>query len=143
MSEANFKYVVSGDILQKYIDGLYKPRTVWERVFLLLKSKGIDVYSPGQHKGQCTSLYVVVKNSGTIPSLGATQSGSQTIDVILYCPLTNYTSLEPYTIKIQQLLHELREFIRPTGNIIGVLVDDNVDAYTNTIEYQTFQKLRR
>ncbi|MBV4426502.1 hypothetical protein KM802_14755, partial [Clostridium tyrobutyricum] len=90
MAEISFKYAVLGDTLQNYINGTYTPRTVWERVFLLLKSKGVDVYSPGQHEGKCTSPYVVVKNTGTMGFQGSNQIGSQTLDIIIYCPKTNW-----------------------------------------------------
>ncbi|KAA8676201.1 hypothetical protein [Clostridium sp. HV4-5-A1G] len=143
MAEANFKYAVPGDVLQSYIDGLYEPRTVWERVFLLLKSKGVDVYSPGQHERKCTSPYVVVKNTGTMGFQGSNQIGSQTLDVIIYYPATNYSGIEPYTVQIQGFLSGLREYIRPTGNITPVVLDNTVNGYTQTLEYQTFQRLRR
>jgi hypothetical protein len=142
MSEIRFEYAVPGDILENYINGTYIPRTVWERVFLFLKSKGIDVYSPGQHQGKCTSPYVVLKNTGTMGFQGSNQIGSQTLDVIVYCPRSNYSDMEPYTVQIQSFLSELKEYIRPTGNITPVILDDNVNGYTQSIEYQTFQKLR-
>ncbi|MBV4417300.1 hypothetical protein [Clostridium tyrobutyricum] len=143
MAEISFKYAVPGDTLQNYIDGSYEPRTVWERVFLLLKTKGIDVYSPGQHEGKCTSPYVVLKNTGTMGFQGSNQIGSQTLDIIIYCPKTNYSSMEPYTTQVQDFLSELKDYIRPTGNIMPVVLDDTVSGYTQTVEYQTFQRLRR
>lgn len=143
MSEVSFKYAIPGDVLKNYINGTYKPRTVWERVFLLLKSKGVDVYSPGQHTGKCTSLYVVIKNTGTLGFQGSNKIGSQTLDVMPYCPSTNYSNLEPFAAQIQDFLGELKEYIRPTGNITSVILDDAVSGYTQTLEYQTFQRLRR
>lgn len=139
----DFKYAVPGDILENYIKGIYKPRTVWERVYLHLKSKGIDVYSPGQHKGKCTSPYIVLKNNGTISFEGSNQIGSQSIDVIIYCPATNYSNIEPYTWQVQDFLKELKQYIRSTGNITPVILDDSVNGYTQTLGYQTFQRLRR
>lgn len=143
MAEISFKYAVLGDTLQNYINGIYTPRTVWERVFLLLKSKGVDVYSPGQHEGKCTSPYVVVKNTGTMGFQGSNQIGSQTLDIIIYCPKTNYSNMEPYTTQVQYFLSELKDYIRPTGNITPVVIDDSANGYTQTVEYQTFQRLRR
>ncbi|WP_406543138.1 hypothetical protein [Clostridium ljungdahlii] len=143
MAGIDFKYAVSGDILENYIKGTYKTCTVWERVFLHLKSKGIDAYSPGQHKGKCTTPYVVLKNTGTAGFEGSNQIGSQTLDVITYCPRSNYSDIEPYTVQVQSFLGELKGYIRPTGNITPVILDDSVNGYTQTIEYQTFQRLRR
>lgn len=139
----DFKYAIQGDILENYIKGIYKPRTVWERAFLLLKSKSVDVYSPGQHKGKCTSPYVVLKNIGTSGFEGSNQIGSQTLDIIIYYPATNYNDMEPYTWQVQDFLKELKEYIRPTGNITTAILDDSVNGYTQTIEYKTFQRLRR
>ncbi|WP_066019953.1 MULTISPECIES: hypothetical protein [Clostridium] len=121
---------------------MYKPRTVWERVFLFLKNKGIDVYSPGQHQGKCKEPYVVLKNTGTSGFEGCNKIGYQTIDILIYCPSTNYSDLEPFAQNIQLCLSELKEYIRPTGNITSVVVDTNIDAYTQIIEYQGLQKLR-
>lgn len=143
MTEVNFKYAITGDVLQNYINGTYKPRTVWERVFLLLKSKGVDVYSPGQRKGKCTSPYVVIKNTGTLGFEGSNQIGSQAIDVIIYYPSTNYSGTETFTNQIQDFLRELKQYIRPTGTITPVILDSSVEGYTQSIEYQTFQRLRR
>lgn len=143
MTEVNFKYAITGDVLQNYINGTYKPRTVWERVFLCLKGKGVDVYSPGQHKGKCTSPYVVIKNTGALGFEGSNQIGSQTIDIIIYYPSTNYSGIEPFTNQIQDFLRELKQYIRPTGTITPVILDSSVEGYTQSIEYQTFQKLRR
>lgn len=143
MAEVNFKYAITGDVLQNYINGTYKPRTVWERVFLCLKSKGVDVYSLGQHEGKCTSPYVVIKNTGTMGFQGSNQIGSQTLDIMVYCPATNYSNLEPFVGQIQDFLRELKEYIRPTGNITSVVLDNTVNGYTQALEYQTFQRLRR
>jgi hypothetical protein len=139
----DFRYAIPGDVIQNYINGIYRPRTVWERAYLHLKSKSVDVYSPGQHKGKCTAPYVVLKNNGTNGFEGSNQVGSQSIDVIIYYPSTNYSDLEPYTGQIQDFLKELKEYLRPTSNITSVILDDSVNAYTQTLEYQTFQKLRR
>lgn len=134
---------MAGDILQNYIDGTYTPRTVWERVFLCLKSKGVDVYSPGQHQGKCTTPYVVIKDTGTIGFQGSNKIGSQIIDVIIYCPVSNYSNTEPYRSQIQEFLGALKNYIRSTGNITPIVIDDTVSGYTQTVEYQTFQNLRR
>ncbi len=142
MTETSFECVV-GDSLADYLNGTYKPRTVWERVYLHLKSNSIDVYSPSQHAGKCVSPYVVLKNTGIIGDSGSNQIGSQTIDILLYSPATNYEDLEPYTTQVQGLLSKLKEYIRPTGNVTSITTDDIVKAYTQTMEYKTFQKLRR
>lgn len=138
-----FKYTILGSTLENYINETYKPRTVWERAYLHLMSKGIDVYSPGQHEGKCTNPYVVLKNNGITGFEGSNQIGSQIIDIILYYPSTNYSNIEPYTYQIQRILKELSEYLRPTGNITPVILDDSANGYTQTLEYQTFQKLRR
>ena len=141
--EVDLKYAIQGDILENYIKGIYKPRTVWERAYLHLKSKSVDVYSPGQHRGKCTSPYVVVKNNGTNGFEGSNKIGSQSLDIITYYPATNYSGIEPYTGQIQDFLKELKQYIRPTGNVTPIILDNSVNGYTQTIEYQTFQRLRR
>lgn len=108
-----------------------------------LISKAVDVYPPGSHQGKCTSPYVVIKNNGTLGFEGSNHIGSQTIDVIVYYPSTNYNDMEPYTNQIQDFLRELKQYIRPTGTITPVILDNSVEGYTQSIEYQTFQKLRR
>lgn len=144
MSEiGSFKYTIFGDTLENYKKGIYKPRTVWERVYLHLKSKSVNVYSPGQHKGKCTCPYVVIKNNGTTGFEGSNQIGSQTIDIIIYCPSTNYSDIEPYTLQVQDFVKELKQYIRPTGTITPVILDNSVEGYTQTIEYKTFQRIRR
>jgi len=139
----NFSYTLPAGVVAEYLAGTFTPKTVWQRIYLHLKSKGVGVYSPGQHKGKCTDPYVVIKNTGTSGFEGSNQIGSQSIDILIYYPSTNYSGLEEYTWQIQSFLSQLKEYIRPTSNITPVIIDDSVNAYTQTLEYKTFQRLRR
>lgn len=129
--------------MEDYLSGNYTPKTIWERVYLHLASQGFQVYSPNQKEGKCTNPYIVVKNTGTSGFLSSNQIGSQSLDILIYVPFTNYSNLETYTQQIQDSLSSLKEYIRPTGNITSVILDVEVMGYTQTLEYQTFQRLRR
>lgn len=140
----DFKYPLTGN-LDDYLNATTKPITVWQRVFLYLQRCEVDIYSPGQHQGECVEPYVVLVNGGTQGFNGSNQIGSQLIDVIVNYPLNNYSGMEPYMANLIDLLssEDIKHYIRYTGEITPVVVDDTSKSYTATLTYQTFQRLRR
>ncbi|MBU3208523.1 hypothetical protein KPL28_02600 [Clostridium algidicarnis] len=138
---SNFNYKVPGDKLQEDLTNNTVPQTVWQRIFLNLKKLGYEVYSPGQKRDKCTEPYVVIKENG-IHALNSNVSGYKLFDIIIYNPLSNYSSMEFYVENIKQAMEALIE-LRPTGNETPAIIDNEVQAHTTSIEYQQFKRLRR
>ncbi|NOH14872.1 hypothetical protein [Clostridium cochlearium] len=138
---SSFNYKVPGDKLQEDLINSTTPQTVWQKIYLHLKKLGYEVYSPGQKRDKCTDSYVVIKEGGTY-ALNSNVNGYKLFDIIIYHPMSNYSSMEFYVENIKQAMKDIRE-LRPTGNETPSIVDDKVEAYTTSIEYQQFKRLRR
>ncbi|SQB33395.1 hypothetical protein [Clostridium cochlearium] len=138
---SSFNYKVPGDKLQEDLINSTIPQTVWQKIYLHLKKLGYEVYSPGQKRDKCTDSYVVIKEGGTY-ALNSNVNGYKLFDIIIYHPISNYSSMEFYVENIKQAMKDIGE-LRPTGNETPSIVDDKVEAYTTSIEYQQFKRLRR
>lgn len=113
---------------------------MWNKVYLHLKSKGIKVYSPGQHKGLCEDSYVVLRDGGGDSFAGTNKVGQSILDVIIYHPNNRYSSLDSYKKEVKKYLEEVKG-IRKTGFETPVLMEDEKQAYTTSIEYQILKRL--
>lgn len=138
---AQFNYKIPGDKLQEDLINNAVPQTVWQKIYLHLKKLGYEVYSPGQKRDKCTDSYVVIKEGGTY-AMDSNVNGYKLFDIIIYHPMSNYSSMEFYVENIKQAMKAIGE-LRPTGNETQSIVDDKVEAYTTSIEYQQFKRLRR
>ena len=90
------------------------------KLFEYLKDNGADVYFVGQHKGECKSPYIVLKDDGTSSLNGKT--GTSLIDVLFFIPQNNFTKCEPNTET-------------------GIVVDDEKKALTFSVMYEFYKKL--
>lgn len=113
--------------------------TVWKKIYRHLKEKGFEVYSPGQHKGECQSNYVVIKDGGMTTS-EMVSSGIKMYNLLLYVPYENYSNLEVYMGEIKDAMKELFPLVRPSGLEVPEAIDDEVKAYMVSIEYLNYRK---
>lgn len=137
----NFNYVVTGDTLQDHLINNTTPQTVWQKIYLHLKKIGYDVYSVGQKRTKCTNSYVVIKEDG-VTAVAGNVAGYKLFDIIIYHPIDNYSSMEAYVENIKLAMEGIDE-LKPTGNETPTIIDSEVDAYTTSISYQQFKRLRR
>ncbi|MCB2300394.1 hypothetical protein [Clostridium tagluense] len=139
---AQFNYKIQGKELDQEDIKNAVPKTLWQKIFLHLNQKGYEVYSPGQKRDKCEASYVVIKENGVHGQEGGNKVGFKLFDIIMYCPLTNYSNMEFYAENIKQALKEMKE-LRPTGVETPSIIDDEVKAHTSSIEYQALKTLRR
>lgn len=139
---SSFNYKIPGNALQEDLINNTVPQTLWQKIFLHLKKKGYEVYSPGQKRDKCQESYVVIKENGIHGQEGGNKIGYKLFDIIIYHPISNYSGMEFYVENIKQSLKELKE-LRSTGNETPSIIDDEVKAYTTSIEYQALKTLRR
>ena len=112
----------------------------WQNIYRQLKSDGIDVYSPGQHKGDCVTPYVVVKDAGTNPMTGF--SSYQAIyDILCYVPHREFSTLEPYLEMVKESMKKLYPTIVPTNFQTASFLDDTVKGHMISIQYRNNRKL--
>lgn len=112
----------------------------WQDIYLHLKKRGLDVYSPGTKTGECTSEYLVVKNDGSSKHV----SFSSDVDlyaVLCYVPKDKYSSLEPLVQRVKNIMKGLEPMILPYGSQTPSYYDDSVKAHMISIEYKNYKKI--
>lgn len=107
-----------------------------------LESDGFAVYFPGQHKGECTSSYIVVKDAGTM-QLGTFSTLQYLYDIMFYVPEAQFSKLDPEMQRIKASMKKLSKFIslRPTYDMSEPFYDSSVKAYMSYITYANLRKL--
>lgn len=116
--------------------------TRWQDIYKKLKDRGIDVYSPGTKTGECTSPYVVVKDAGRVGS--STISSSQDLyDLMCYVPAKNYSTLESFVDRVEQVMDELFPMIRPMHFRTPSFYDDSVKGHMISTQYVNWKKNTR
>lgn len=109
-------------------------------IYKHLSNNGIEVYSPAQKKGECTSPYVVLKDAGTIKIAGL--SSTQTIyDVMCYVPKDRFTILEKYVHQVKQIMNKLQPMIMPLFIETASFYDDSVEAHMISVQYRNNRKI--
>lgn len=113
---------------------------MWQEIYLKLQEKGLNPYAPGRHQGECKERYCVIRENSQVPFFHSRRVGYSVIDIIVFVPLASYIKMEPYMREIRAAMKELPN-LRKTGNETPVIVDDEVKAYTTSIEYQIIKTL--
>lgn len=112
----------------------------WQDLYTHLKSKGFEVYSPGQHLGKCLSPYVVVKYDGTTQITNAS-SHWDLYAVMCYVPEGQYSELETLTTKVRAAVSELRPmFLKFYEQASMSAYDEAARAHYTTTEYRNAKK---
>lgn len=106
-----------------------------------LESAGFSVYFPGQHKGECTDPYIVVKDSGTV-QLSTFSSIQYLYDILLYVPVNQFSKIDPLMQTIKKTMKELSKKIAllPTYDMTDPYFDDSVQGYMTSISYANIRR---
>ncbi len=111
-----------------------------EDIYAHLKEKELNPFFIGQHKGECTKRYCVIKENLQVPYFNTNKLGYKLVDIIVFVPANSYIQVEPYVKQIRAAMKELK-WLRKTGNETPVITDDDKKAYTTSIEYVIQKKL--
>ncbi|MHB9925521.1 hypothetical protein [Clostridium botulinum] len=90
-------------------------------------------YAIGEHGGECTEPYAVLKFENQFKSMNNSQCGWQFVHVFLYCPIGDITVLDEMLNKVQKPLNEKLEF---TGDITPELIENEKKAYFRRLKYK-------
>ena len=112
---------------------------MFERIYKHLKANGIDVFSVGQHKGDCLSPYVVVKPLGTTPFYDFSTTDNR-YDLLCYVPREQFSQLEPFVVKVKNLMKQLEPTIKTTHNETPSYVDDLNNSHMRSVEYVCYKR---
>lgn len=111
----------------------------WKDIYRHLTKEGFDVYSPGQHEGECTSPYVVVKDAGTTP-YGNFSSTKTLYDLMCYVPKEHFSQLEPFVQRLEDSVSKMYPILRPTHSRTPSFYDDTVKGHMISVQYINYKK---
>lgn len=114
--------------------------STWQRIYSHLKNKGFDVYSPGQHQGECTSPYVVLKDAGS-SKFDSFSSSKNLYDLMCYVPKEVFSTLEPFVDSVETAMKEMYPEVIPLHFRTPSYLDDSVKAHMISTQYQNNKKL--
>ena len=112
-----------------------KTKTRLTDIYDHLKKSGFDVYFPTQHKGECKTPYVVIRDAGT--SQVSNYSTVFTVyELLCYVPKDKYAELQPYKDSVRAAMRELKPMLMPTRYESPPFFDDTVDAHMTYVQYR-------
>lgn len=114
--------------------------TRYRDIFMHLQNNGVDVYSPAQKTGECTSPYVVLKGGGTT-QYQQFSTVQDMYELLCYVPQATYSQLDIFVARVELLMKELAPMIRSSHYRTPPYYDDFVKAYMTSIQYYNFRKL--
>lgn len=112
----------------------------WQDIYKHLKGAGFEVYSPGQHEGECVSKYVVIKDAGGSQH-GDFSSTRSLYDLLCYVPKDQFSQLEPFVKQVEGSMAGMYPIIRPTYYRTPSFYDDTVKGHMVSVQYINYQKL--
>lgn len=115
--------------------------TVTEDIYDCLKKAGLEVYTPGQHTGECVSEYVVVQDAGDVNTTEM-RVKTKTFNVMCYVPHGRYFDMERLCEKVLKAMRKLYPMMIETGNKTPVVFDDSVKGWTQSIEYANYRHIK-
>lgn len=115
-------------------------KSVWQLIFDHLKDDGFDVFSPGQHIGECLSKYVVLKDAGS-SRYNTYSTDTYLYDVMCYVPASAFSSLEPFVAAVESSLKKMFPLIKPTGYHTPSFLDDTNKSYMVSLQYSNYRKV--
>ena len=112
---------------------------LWRVIYQKLKEKEIDVYTPGQHKGDCVSPYVVVRPSGD-NQFNDYSSDVMYCDILCYVPINHFSQLEPFVAQVKAAMRELYPQVRDAHMELNGFIDDSNKSHMWSIQYLSYRK---
>ena len=111
----------------------------WQDIYEHLTKKGFEVYSPGQHQGECLSPYVVVKDMGCT-RLGNFTSTKNLYDLMCYVPEMAFSTLELFVFEVKKAMIELYPMMRPAHYETPSFYDDTNRSHMISVQYINYKK---
>ena len=112
---------------------------IWEVMYNKLKTDGFEVYTPGQHKGDCLSEYVVVK---PLSSYQYNEYSSNVLycELLCYVPQEKFSTLSDLVSRVKSSMIELYPQIKDSHWEIPGFSDDSNKSHMWSIRYEGYQK---
>lgn len=107
----------------------------YKTIYQHLRQEGYDVYSVGQHKGICSSPYIVIRNAGTVTELSVSQTD---YELLLYYPMDHYSEFEEYIDTVRDTMNALYPGLKLADDSSEHYLDEDVRAYQASLVYRTY-----
>ena len=108
----------------------------YQSIYNHLQAGGFAAYSPGQHRGRCTSPYVVLRNAGSADTYSMT--GTE-YELLLYYPEERYSELEDFVLSVQRWMTRLYPALRLIDGPGPHYLDGDVAGYLVSLLYQSWR----
>lgn len=114
----------------------------WRDIYMHLQSKGVDVYSPAQHVGECKSKYVVLKDAG-LTKMASFSTTMQMYEVLCYVPAGQFSQVESYKETIKSYMAELKRnfMIRETYVETPSFFDEDINGHMVSVQYVVYKQI--
>ena len=107
---------------------------------MCLKGVGLDVYSPAQKAGECTTPYVVVRDASTT-QFNNFSSTVTYFDVLCYVPQQEFSTLELFVRQVKDAMRGLVPMIKPTHTETASFYDDAIKGHMISVQYRNYKKI--
>jgi hypothetical protein len=107
---------------------------MFTQIYKHLKNNGFDVYSIGQHKGVCSSPYIVIKENGE-SEIAGTSLTNDIVEILVYYPVGKYSELSNYKKRILNVM-KYQKGIRRVIEPMPTIIDDDKKAYMTSFTYR-------
>lgn len=104
----------------------------WKTLFHYLESKGFNVFALGQHEGDCTSEYIVLRNNGILAGPGKER---REYELLLYFPADRYSEFESYINRVKETMNLLFPGVQLIDQETPHYLDKEVMAYMTSLIY--------
>lgn len=112
-------------------------RINWETIYKHLNSSGYEIYSLGQHSGECKEPYIVLRNDGSTPRQGVELP---TYELLLYYPSNRYSEFEGYIESVKMCMNQLYPSLWLIDGPGPHYLDPDVRGYMTNLVYQGLRK---
>ena len=110
-----------------------------EDIYTHLKSKGFQVYLPGQHVGECSQAYVVVK-PGAVTKYLQISSNICYYELLLYTPDRYPTQMERYKEQIKIAMLGLSPMVKFAHMETTPYHEEQIKAWMIDLTYRNIKK---
>lgn len=109
-------------------------------IYMHLKTVGkFDVYFPAQHKGECTSNYVVVK-TGATAQVNTYTSTQTEYNIYCYVPHDIPSQMDVFFEEVKECMKKMFPMIKSTYVETETVYDDTIKAYMRVARYVNYRK---
>lgn len=109
----------------------------YKQIYTHLNASGFEVYSLGQHQGECVSPYLVLRNNGNMDTLSITATE---YELLLYFPIKQYSKFEDYIEAVEKSMNQLFPALRLVSGPSEHYLDDDVKGYMTSLVYRIYKK---